>query len=133
MTPKVAAISADEPVQRAVERMVAERLVSLIVTRDEQPVGVVTLEAIRGVPPEARGAIPIRQVMAVTKPLAPDDDAVTALQMLRDLPQLAVVENGQLVGAVTRDEIVRRLKLSELEAGRRGRSPWGREEQHARP
>jgi Zn-dependent protease len=133
LTPGTAAISDEDPVQRAVERMVAERLVSLIVTHDEQPVGVVTLDAVRGVPPEARAAIPIREVMVLAKPLSPDDDAVTALQMLRDLPQLAVVEDGQLVGVVTRDEIVRRLKLSELEATHRGRTRWVREEQHARP
>ena len=71
--------------------------------------------------------------MAATDPLAPDDEAVTALQMLRDLPQLPVVEDGQVVGAVTRDEMVRRLKLSELQSTRRSRAAWVREQQHARP
>ena len=84
--------------------MVTERLLSLIVMREGRPVGVVTPDAVKGIAPGMRPATPVRTIMAEADPLAPDDEAVTALQMLRDLAQLPVVEDGQVVGAVVHDK-----------------------------
>lgn len=86
-------------------------------------VGVVTLTDVRSVPNTARGSTTVAEIMTPKEDLSvvdPEDDAGDAFQDLaqRDVRQLPVVSEGQLVGLVRRRDVVRWLQLqSDLELG----------------
>jgi CBS domain-containing protein len=111
-------LPADVSVDTAAERMLRERTMAYAVMEGAQLIGVVTLDDVQKVPVDQRGGVPVRAIVTQVQPVSPSDDATTALRLMteRDLPVLAVVEGGLVVGTVSRDDIGRTLKLSELEA-----------------
>jgi Zn-dependent protease len=119
MNQHVATMPAGLSVYVAAERMLRERDVALVTTDDDgNPEGVVTLEAVQRVPRERRSEVSAREVAVPLLPLSPDDDAARALRTMsdRDVSELPVAEDSRLVGTVSRDDILRVLKLNELEA-----------------
>ncbi len=82
--------------------------------------GVITLNEIRGLSGEQRGQLTTGHVMtdvASAYKANPDDDAWTILQKMTEdqLSEVAVVENGSLLGLITRDGLLRQMRLrSEL-------------------
>lgn len=96
------------------------------VIADGQLLGIVTLEDIRSVSRDSWDAITVQEIMTPASELstvAPDEDAADALALLsrRDVRQLPVVRNGELVGVLRRRDIVRWLQLhSEEVLGQRG-------------
>jgi CBS domain-containing protein len=105
----------------AAERMVRERRLALAITDNGVPHAMVTLQAVRGVPPERRAQIQVRDIASPIEVLSPDDEATRALRAMteNDVPLLPVAEHGQLSGAVSRHDILRTMQLSELEATQR--------------
>jgi Zn-dependent protease/predicted transcriptional regulator len=83
-------------------------------------VGLVALEDVRKVPRDAWGETTVRQIMTPATDLvtvSPDEDAAEALNKLmgRDVRQLPVVRDGELVGLLRRRDIIKWLQLrSEL-------------------
>jgi len=78
--------------------------------------GMVSLEQMKDVPRDDWGRTPVRQVMtpgAQVRRLGPEDDCVMALQaMVRDeVGRLPVVEEGHLVGILSRRDVMRLLKI----------------------
>jgi len=126
MSEEVLAISADLSVHEAAERMLRERRLAFATLLDSESVGLITLEAIQAVPPDRRSQVPVRSIAVRTEPLSPSEDAGKALRLMSesDVPQLAVAEGGRLVGSISREDIVRGLKLSELEATQHQLSRW---------
>jgi Zn-dependent protease len=109
----------DASVHEAAERMLRDRRLAFAAAGDGQVLGLVTVESVQKVPPERRAQTLARDVATVAPTVSPDDDAVTALQTMSEnnVPQLAVLdEAGALIGSIDRDDIMRGLKLSELEA-----------------
>jgi Zn-dependent protease/CBS domain-containing protein len=91
---------------------------AVVVLDGSRPVGLVTLSDVREVPPELRSGTPVSQVMGgrdqlVT--LSPRDSVRQALEALvgGDFEQAPVVEDGRLVGMVTRGDIIRQLQVRE--------------------
>jgi len=89
---------------------------SFPVVSGETLVGMVSLDQMKGVPRDDWGRTPVRQVMtpaARLRRLAPDDDCVMALQaMVRDeVGRLPVVEDGRIVGILSRRDVMRLLKI----------------------
>jgi len=86
-------------------------------------VGIVTLEDVREVPRDAWDTTHVREIMTLAKQLvvtSPREDAAEALNKLRqrDVRQLPVISDGELVGCLRRRDIVKWLQLhSELEVG----------------
>jgi CBS domain-containing protein len=119
-------VAADTSVREAGERMLTERALALAVTSDDRPIGLLTLEAVQAVPPPLRGELRAREVAVATPPVAPNDDASAALRLMSegDLPQLPVADGEHLVGMVTREDVTRGLKLSQLEATQREEARW---------
>jgi CBS domain-containing protein len=126
MSDEVTAIGATTSVHDAAERMLRERRLAFPVLADRQVLGVVTLEAIQAVPPERRSELLVGHVAIEVPPLTPTDDAGKALRLMTEssAPQLPVVVDGQLVGTVRRREIIRALKLAELEETQRQEPRW---------
>lgn len=78
--------------------------------------GIVTLEDIRSVSRDGWDGTTVQQIMTPASKLttvAPEEDAADALSLLsqRDVRQLPVVHNGELVGVLRRRDIVRWLQL----------------------
>jgi CBS domain-containing protein len=100
-----------------------------VVTLDGQTPGLLTLDAIQAVPPERRAQTFARDIAVKTPPLSPGEEAAKALRIMSetDAPQIAVAEGGRLVGTVSREDLVRELKLTELESTQRqAPSRWPR-------
>ena len=77
-----------------------------------------SLDAVQAVPPERRAHTLAREIALKTSPVAPSEDVAKALQLMQetDAPPLAVAEDGRLLGSISRDDIERELKLTELES-----------------
>jgi CBS domain-containing protein len=83
--------------------------------------GLVCMEDVRRVPREAWDTTPVNQIMTPASELAtvaPRDDAANALQKLgqRDVRQVPVVDNGQVVGMLRRRDVLRWLQLQSNQA-----------------
>lgn len=83
---------------------------------DGELVGLVTLEDVRGAERSRWGQLTVRDIMTPRAELvtvASDDDAAKAFDVLtqRDVRQLPVLEDGQLIGLLRRNDLVRWLQL----------------------
>lgn len=140
MTPHAASVPAETTVYEAAEIMVRERRVALTVTRDGQVHGLITLDGIQKVPSDRRLETQVGDVATAAPTASPDDLVTSALQKMNEsgVPQLAVTFNGNVIGSIGRDEIVRGVSLRELQStqrdpyaddatafAQRGRSPRG--------
>jgi Zn-dependent protease/CBS domain-containing protein len=81
-----------------------------------QLLGIVTLEDVRGVSRDAWDTTTVREIMTPTDQLTvvtADEDAAEALNKLtqRDVGQMPVLRDGQLVGLLRRRDIVKWLQL----------------------
>lgn len=125
MKSQVVSVPADMSVLEAAERMLQERTVTYAVTVDGHSGGLLTLDAIQKVPLERRGVTLAGDIAVQTPPLSPTEEAVTALKVMseNDASQVAVVEEGHVIGTVSREDIVRALKLTELESTQRPEPP----------
>ncbi len=87
-------------------------------------VGIVTLEDVRSVPRAAWEDTPVRQIMTGSDScavLTPDKDAAEAMTKLVtcDVRQLPVVDDGRLIGALRRQDLIRWMQLNAETGG------WG--------
>lgn len=99
------------------------RALPVVADHTRQVVGLVTLKEVRSVPREEWGTTTVSQVMLPASKLtvaAPDEPLSQALHDLStdDLNQLPVVQQGQLVGLLTRSNIIRFLQVRQ-ELGQR--------------
>jgi len=86
-----------------------------IVTGAGRPVGLVTLHAVRTVPREEWGVTSIQAVMLPLDKLhsaSPDEPALGVLERMQseDINQMPVISEGQIVGMIGRDSILRALQ-----------------------
>jgi CBS domain-containing protein len=86
------------------------------VLEEEHLVGIVTLEDVRSVARDQWDITSVREIMTPAEDLAtmtPDDSAATALEQLagRDVRQLPVLQDSELIGLVRRRDIVKWLRL----------------------
>jgi len=110
-------VPANISLQRLVdEYFLPNALRSALVMQGDQLVGLITLNDIRHVPREQWGQVPVGHVMIplerlhVVQPQQSLND-VLPLMAGRDVNQLPVVQNGALVGILSRDAIVRFLEV----------------------
>ena len=86
-----------------------------IVTGAGRPVGLVTLHAVRNVPRDEWGVTSIQAAMLPLDKLhaaAPDEPALGVLERMQseDINQMPVISDGQIVGMIGRDTILRALQ-----------------------
>jgi CBS domain-containing protein len=93
------------------------------VSDGDRLVGIVTLSDIKDVPPDERGRVTVGEVMGGRDGLisvGPGETLSRAVERIteRDLEQVPVVEDGRLIGVLTRADVMRQLQLREtLEIG----------------
>lgn len=108
---------------------------ALPVLEDGRLVGIATTVDVRKVPPERWAETEVREIMT-RQPLytvTPDDDLAQAVRTMaeHDVNQLPVVQDGRLVGMLSRAHIVRFVQLSEEIGLRRIPPPSGAERRAA--
>jgi Zn-dependent protease len=117
MNPTPITVPANISLQELVDNYFLPRgLRSALVIQDDQLAGLITLGDIRHVPREQWGQVLVGHVMIpldrlhVVSPQQNLND-VLPLMVSRDVNQLPVMENGRLVGVVSRDAIMRYLEV----------------------
>jgi len=117
MNPKPTVVPANISLQRLVdEYFLPQGLRFALVMQADQLAGLITLSDIRHVPREQWGQIPVGQAMIplerlhVVQPQQSLND-VLPLMAGRDVNQLPVVQNGAVVGILSRDAIVHYLEV----------------------
>ena len=92
------------------------------VVEGERLLGMIYIENLRDVDRSAWEGMTVRQVMVPDRELevvTPRDDAMDAFQKLtqRDMRQIPVVRNGELIGMLRRRDILRWLQVRSEMAG----------------
>ena len=119
MTRDVVSVSADTSVQALVDRMFHERHMGYPVMRGEDMVGCVTLEDIGKVSPEKRATATVADIMTPhLTSVEPDDDIYLALKKIseNEIGRLPVLDDGRLVGILSRSDIMRGFQVRQLKA-----------------
>jgi CBS domain-containing protein len=112
MTTSVVTAAADSSLERAVERMLAERVGSVIVTHDGDPAGIVTeTDAMHAGAATDRPFAEIELQEVASSPLhtvAPSTSLRDAIRQMHrhDVKKLPVVEQLELAGVLTLTDIV---------------------------
>jgi Zn-dependent protease/CBS domain-containing protein len=118
--PVRASVDVNATAEEAVARMRDARVLALPVVDGADVLGVVSLEDLAAVEPDRRPLTAVRALTREVRPLAPDDEAWPALRRLatEGVAELPVVQDGQLVGTVDRDDVVRYLRFLRVTEGR---------------
>jgi len=109
------------PTNISLQRLVDEYFLpyglrTAFVVQGDQLAGLITLADIRHVPREQWAQIPVGQIMIPVERLhavSPQQNLNDVLSLManRDVNQLPVVQDGKLVGVLTRDAIIRMLEV----------------------
>lgn len=112
---------ATTPANISLQKLVDELLLphgwrNAIVIQGEQPAGLITLADIRHIPRDEWGQTPVGHAMIPVERLhivssRQSLNEVLPLMVERDVNQLPVVEDGRLVGVLSREDIVRFLEI----------------------
>ncbi len=115
MSSQVRTIAPDMTLRDLKELMFQEKHRGYPVMSGDEMVGIVTLTNLQSVPDEQLDHTSVEKVMArKLYVIAPGEEASTAMKMMNNLQirRLPVMENGRLVGIVSREDLVRALELS---------------------
>lgn len=119
MSPRISRVRLDTPLDEVASKMRTERRLGLpVVDALGAVAGVITAAAIKRINVEERSRLFASSAMVPAESLSPDEEVWGALRKMVELklPQLPVVEEGQLVGTLTEAEVLRGLELGELAA-----------------
>jgi Zn-dependent protease/CBS domain-containing protein len=119
MTRDVSAVSKDTTVADLLEKMVEEKHMGYPVV-DGVLEGVVTFADASKVPPEARDQVRVEQIMSrnvIT--IDPRAEAMDALRLMsrHEIGRLVVVQDGRIVGIITRSDLVKSVNLLRVKKG----------------
>jgi Zn-dependent protease/CBS domain-containing protein len=124
VTPDTTAVDADITVARLIdEHLLPGNRRAVPVVSDDRLVGMVTLGDIRRLAPELRATTKVREVMGGSAGLVtvrPSDSLKDALAAVSggEFEQVPVVDDGRLVGVLTRADLLRQIQLRDvLETG----------------
>jgi CBS domain-containing protein len=115
MSAHVRTIGPDMTLRELKELMFREKHRGYPVMSGDEMLGIVTLTDLQSVPDEQLDHITVEKVMArKLYVIAPGEEASTAMKMMNDMQirRLPVMDNGRLVGIVSREDLVRALELS---------------------
>lgn len=117
MTRDLITVDRETPLEEAIDRMRTHGYSQLPVVEDRRPVGTVTERGIvhamgeRDDPSQVRG-MAVEEIMDDTLPtLAPDTLAEAALELIEEVPAVLVVRDDELVGVVTRTDLLNLLEV----------------------
>lgn len=118
MTREVRTVKPDLSIQELIEEWFSVyKHQGYPVMENDNVIGIITIEDVRNVDKNNRGSITVRDVMRSQEELvtvSPDDKASDALMKMasNNVGRLPVIENGRLVGIITRSDINKTIQLS---------------------
>lgn len=117
MSPDVQTVPMNMPVLNVVDMMYATKHLGFPVVDKGVLIGMVTVADVQRVSSIDRDAMQVRDIMSrdpVTMP--PESPVVDALRLMssRDIGRVPVVKDGQIVGIVTRSDILKVIQLKEI-------------------
>lgn len=118
MTKNVSIIDEDATVKELLQRILTELHSGYPVFSDGELKGCVTIGDISNVAPEKHHEYRVKDIMSRNiKKVSPDDNVYQALKILSgfDIGRLMVVENGNLVGIITRSDIMKGFRLRQIQ------------------
>lgn len=107
-------VSPDTSIAELLEQMFSERHTGYPVMENDRLVGLVTLSDAREVDTVERDAFTVEDVMTRDlQVIGPDAEAMSALQRMQQgrIGRLIVVENGELVGLISRTDLMTALNI----------------------
>lgn len=112
----VPTVSGDINIDHLVQEIMDSDDYAFVVMEADQMIGIVTLQDMRKVEKEDWGETKVRDIMTPREELEiadPLEDAAEALSTItqRDIRQIPVLENGNLLGVVRRRDIIRWLQI----------------------
>ncbi len=107
----------------AAARMVRDREVAIPVVRGGELAGVVTLDDVSRIEPTARSRIHVADLVHPVPGVDASANVWEAFRLMatNGVPLVPVVENRQVVGVLSRDDVIRDLRLHRLHQPRK---PW---------
>jgi Zn-dependent protease/CBS domain-containing protein len=110
-------LDARETVQAAVERMLRDRLLGALVWRGDGLLGVATYDDVARIEPSARARMPVGELARPSPTVEISANVWDALRLMATskLPLVPVVEAGRLVGVLVQDDVIRGLRLYQLQ------------------
>ena len=126
MSPVRGSVSPKNSVYEAAERMLRDKCLAYPVIDNGRLAGVVTVGLVERVSPANRDRTLVEEVMRPAHVVSPDDDVSRALQAIsdKDVGLLPVVQDGTPVGILQRSDVIRGLKLQELEVSQKQTAAW---------
>jgi len=117
MSKPVVSVPLTMPVREVIEMMYGSRHMGFPVVDRGVLVGMITVADVHKMHPLDREAMQVRDVMSrdpvFLPPGAPVEDALRIMS-LQNIGHLPVIENGELVGIVTREDIMKVIELKEM-------------------
>ncbi|MBI5813095.1 MAG: CBS domain-containing protein [Meiothermus silvanus] len=122
MTREVKSVPPTLRVSELLQRMLLERHMGYPVVEDGRVLGLVSLENLQGADPEA----PIFERMGKLEAISPDASALEALKRMAEcnFSRLVVLENGQMVGILSKTDLLRALQVRMVGQTVLPRSGW---------
>ena len=126
MSPGYGSVSPTVSVYDAAEQMLRDRRLAFPVVDSDRVVGLLTESAVEKVPPNERKLTPVIKLMQNVETVGSDDDLGRALQLMGtgDVALLPVIQEGTMIAVLQRSDVMRGLKLQELEASQRQTSTY---------
>jgi len=126
MSPSYGFVSPTASVYDAAEQMLRDRRLAFPVVDNGRVVGLLTESAVEKVPPNERKLTPVIKLMQNVETVGSDDDLGRALQLMGtgDVALLPVIQEGTMIAVLQRSDVMRGLKLQELEASQRQTSTY---------
>ncbi len=118
MTKDVSTIDENATVKELLQKTLTELHSGYPVFSDGNLKGCVTTGDISKVDPEKRNEYRVKDIMSRDiKKVSPEDDVYQALKIIsnHDIGRLMVVENGELVGIITRSDIMKGFRLRQIQ------------------
>jgi Zn-dependent protease/CBS domain-containing protein len=114
MSSNVRTITPDLTLRQLMELMFKEKHRGYPVTNGGGLQGIITLTDLQKIPDSQRDITNVRQVMTTNLfVIEPEEEASTAMKIMseRGVRRLPVLQNGELVGIVSREDLVRAIEL----------------------
>lgn len=119
MTREVATVEQEATVNELLEKMARERHMGYPVVKGGL-IGIVTFNDAANVPPDRRDAVRVGDICKrVVVTVGPRDEAMDAMRLMsrHDIGRLVVMEDGEIVGIVTRSDLVKAVNIYKLTRG----------------
>jgi CBS domain-containing protein len=112
MTSKVQTVKAEEPLRRALEKMVKRNVGSIVVLEGERPVGIITERDVSRYVARGTNTLRTKVRKLMSSPLitiAPSAVVQQAMMMMlkHGIRRIPVVENGKMVGIISERDLLR--------------------------